>query len=229
MTWRRQVADFRLPLLFSIALHLFCLAGGAPRSLPLALPETSLQAVLTDGRKQEVAEQPVPTPVHQPSGDRPSAKQTRLAIAAERPSAVVPSALPAALLSAPGPSAEAALSPGSPSLRAEAAAAPAPTSESISADGLRQYRLALAREARRLKRYPPLARERGWEGTAQIAAVFASAAEPTVALAHSSGHAALDEQALLMITRAVQSAELPESLRGRQFRVLVPVQFSLDD
>jgi protein TonB len=52
--------------------------------------------------------------------------------------------------------------------------------------------------ARRFKRYPPLARERGWEGTVEVA------------LNVRSGRT------------------LPEGLRGGGFRVLLPVRFSLE-
>lgn len=102
--------------------------------------------------------------------------------------------------------------------------------EALSADGLRQYRLVLAREARRFKRYPAYARERGWEGDVIIMLTGTSVLEvPSVSLDKSSGHAALDEQALEIMRRAVSQAALPESLRGRRFRIAVPIQFRLDD
>ena len=107
--------------------------------------------------------------------------------------------------------------------------ATAPPAEGISADGLRRYRLALAREARRFKRYPPLARERGWEGTAEVVAIFGDSLPPRVVLEKSSDHAVLDQQAVAMITQAVQAAELPDSLRGRNFRLVIPVRYGLDD
>jgi protein TonB len=103
------------------------------------------------------------------------------------------------------------------------------TREGVSADDLRQYRLSLAISARRFKRYPALARERGWEGTAEVALdVNALLPVPEVVLVRSSGRGVLDEQALEMMTQAARVTNLPQSLNGRDFRVLLPVQFSLE-
>lgn len=123
----------------------------------------------------------------------------------------------------------------------QSAVAPAPTtaalatpstllSEGVSADELRQYRVALAIAARRFKRYPPLARERGWQGSVEVALSSSnSAPRPQLTLSRSSGHVALDEQALAMIEQAAANTLLPEDLRGRNFRLLLPIEFSLDD
>lgn len=99
----------------------------------------------------------------------------------------------------------------------------------LSAEGLRQYRYALAREARRNRQYPAIARSRGWEGTAEVVVSINGSGVPTVGLAKSSGFDVLDEQALAMMGRAVLVALLPEALRGYAFSVPVPVQFSLND
>ena len=102
--------------------------------------------------------------------------------------------------------------------------------EGVSPDDLREYRLALAVAARRFKRYPTLARERGWEGRVEVAVTVSSWQRgPQSSLVHSSGHAALDEQALSMIAQASATTMLPESLKGRDFRVLLPIEFTLDD
>jgi protein TonB len=109
------------------------------------------------------------------------------------------------------------------------ASASALARDGVSADDLRQYRISLAIAARRFKRYPSLARERGWEGTAEIAlTVIAHLPEPDVTLLRSSGHVALDRQAQEMMAQAARAAVLPESLKGRDFRIVLPVQFSLD-
>lgn len=100
----------------------------------------------------------------------------------------------------------------------------------ISVDGLRQYRLNLAREARRFKRYPELARERGWEGVVVVVVnTAAGAAAPLVSLSQSSGFDQLDQAALELLETAVQTAVLPESLHGRQFGLTLPVDYRLDD
>jgi protein TonB len=102
--------------------------------------------------------------------------------------------------------------------------------ESVSPDDLRQYRVALAIAARRFKRYPPLARERGWEGRVEVAVSMSSSLPvPKMSLVRSSGHALLDEQAVSMVERASAATALPDGLRGRGFRVLLPIEFSMED
>ena len=110
--------------------------------------------------------------------------------------------------------------------RSVAVAAP----ESISTNDLSELRMSLSTAARRFKNYPRLARERGWEGTVDVALVFsAHSPYPDVNLARSSGRAILDEQALELVGRAARATTLPAGLRGREFRVSLPVKFSLED
>lgn len=98
------------------------------------------------------------------------------------------------------------------------------------AAGLRQYRLALAGEARRFRRYPEEARRAGIAGTAEVRLTVAAAGVPRhVELAKSSGHAALDAAALEMLDRAAEHARLPALLQGRSFAVLLPVVFEVQD
>jgi protein TonB len=105
-----------------------------------------------------------------------------------------------------------------------------PPQDGVDAEDVKQYRFALGGNARRFKRYPALARERGWEGAVEIALVFRRLhLEPIVSLVGSSGKKILDDQALEMIRRAVLQTELPERLKGRDFRIIEEVVFSLDD
>lgn len=136
-----------------------------------------------------------------------------------------------AAVAAPSTAAEPARFPASGSEATPgAAAASALAGEAVSADDLRQYRMALAIAARRFKRYPPLARERGWQGRVEIAVrISAWQRVPQLALSQSSGHAALDEQALAMIEQAALSTLVPERLQGRDFQVLLPIEFSLEE
>ncbi|GHU37039.1 hypothetical protein AGMMS50256_34450 [Betaproteobacteria bacterium] len=100
----------------------------------------------------------------------------------------------------------------------------------VSADDVRQYRLALRANARRFKRYPPLARERGWEGTVEITLDFRhSGVEPVLSITGSSGKTILDEQALETLRQAVRQTELPEGLKGRDFRMPQEISFSLEN
>ena len=97
--------------------------------------------------------------------------------------------------------------------------------EGADADGLRQYRLALAREARRFKRYPERALLAGIGGTAEVRVEQAAGALPVARLAHSSGDEALDAAALNMMREAAPRTLIPEPLRGRSFSVSLPVIF----
>ena len=114
-------------------------------------------------------------------------------------------------------------------------AAPASTAgvgqaEQLNLDGVRQYRLNLAREARRFKRYPDLARERHWEGiVVLVVTTVAGGKVPQVTLSQSSGFDLLDQAALELLELAVQTAVLPENLRGHQFGLTLPIHYRLDD
>lgn len=105
-----------------------------------------------------------------------------------------------------------------------------PPQDGVDAEDVKQYRFALGGNARRFKRYPALARERGWEGTVEIALVFRRLPpEPAISLVGSSGKKILDDQALEMIRQAVRQTDLPERLKGRDFRIVEEVVFSLED
>ena len=106
----------------------------------------------------------------------------------------------------------------------------APPKDEVSPDGVRQYRLNLAREARRFKRYPPLARQRGWEGVVIVlVSTVASGLVPQVSLGQSSGFELLDQEALELVSQAAHTATVPESLRNRQFGLTLPIHYRLDE
>ncbi|UCV08843.1 hypothetical protein [Dechloromonas denitrificans] len=99
-----------------------------------------------------------------------------------------------------------------------------------SEDGVRQYRLSLARAARSYKQYPASAREGALEGDVVVtvsAAVGVGA--PVVALGRSSGQPLLDSLALDLMVKATAQAPLPDILRGKQFVISVPVQYRQND
>jgi len=98
------------------------------------------------------------------------------------------------------------------------------------AEGLGEYRLGLAREARRFKRYPTVARENAWTGVVVLMIQgAASSAVPMVSIDQSSGHAVLDAQALEMLEKATRLATLPDSLKGKRFAISLPIHYRLDD
>lgn len=99
----------------------------------------------------------------------------------------------------------------------------------IDADGLRQYRLALAREARRYKHYPERAMLAGIGGTAQVRIdIGVDGSVRSARLAESSGNDSLDAAAVAMVRQAAPRALLPEMLRGRAFPVTLPIIFNPD-
>jgi protein TonB len=97
-------------------------------------------------------------------------------------------------------------------------------------DGLRGYRLAVAGQARRFKRYPAQALASGWEGSADVRLeVGGDGRAQAATLSRSSGHDLLDRAALAMIDAGAERARVPESLRGRTFAIVLPVVFNLGD
>lgn len=105
----------------------------------------------------------------------------------------------------------------------------APTDHGPDAAGLRQYRLALAGEARRFRSYPEAARRAGMAGIAEVRVLVNGGAQRQTELARSSGHALLDTAALDMLRAAAARTTLPESLRGQEFAVLLPVVFEVEE
>lgn len=107
------------------------------------------------------------------------------------------------------------------------------SSASPPADGLRTYRLALGREARRLKmeydrKYTRLEQEwrTGAEGRVEMN-IHMTSAGASVSLTRSSGYPRLDEQAMTMIEHAVRQTALPDSLRGHSFLLPVALEFQI--
>jgi protein TonB len=105
----------------------------------------------------------------------------------------------------------------------------APTDHGPDAAGLRQYRLALAGEARRFRSYPEAARREGMAGTAEVRVSVGAGVQRQTELVRSSGHAMLDTAALGMLRAAAARTALPESLRGQEFAVLLPVVFEVEE
>jgi protein TonB len=122
--------------------------------------------------------------------------------------------------------------PGKDSL-ASVAAAPAPFAadgDGVDADALRSYRMSLALQARRFKRYPEQAQAGGWSGVAEVRLAIAQGGRPVGAeVSKTSGYAALDRAALAMIDAAAQVAPVPVGLQDRRFAVVLPVVFNLDE
>lgn len=158
---------------------------------------------------------------------------------AERPPVIAappaPSAQPAPSV-APQPAqrsepAVAAAPPqGGASQPAQASGAPSTASAASDATTIGQYRVQLIELAGRYKRYPRIAQDNNWTGTAEVRLVIgADGAIAELNVRKASGHSVLDKEALNMIRTAFGKLPLPASLRGKAFSVDVPVVFSLKD
>ncbi len=115
----------------------------------------------------------------------------------------------------------------------EAASTPAPSAERTMAGGvdanlIEKYRLALMDAARRYRRYPIHAMERGWQGRVEVRLVVGSNGEIRSALIKkSSNYQILDDQALDMVKKGTGQEPIPSALRGREFTLDIPVIFEL--
>lgn len=101
--------------------------------------------------------------------------------------------------------------------------------EGVSADGLRRYRLSLATQARRFKRYPAQALAAGWVGTVEIFLAVDSMGRAAATVNKSSGHEVLDRAAQAMIEAGAERAPVPDTLQGKAFSLVLPVVFNLND
>ena len=206
-------------LMISLALHFLLL-------WPAALPRTGMetgQAPLLATLRAEAVPEPSPPPAQRGTPVSGKASHARSA-AAEQPVAAAALARPAPA----GLAEQAAASPGAAAAEAATGRAAAEAGEGPDAEGLRAYRIGLAREARAHRRYPPLARERGWTGTAEVRVDVSPGGQPWQGLlARSSGHEGLEREAVLLMRNAAATTVLPDSLRGREFAVRMPVTFDI--
>jgi len=223
--------SLRRAFLVSILTHLAVLF---PLRNTMLLPEPSGHAVPDPIEALLVAapvrqSQTLPYESLAPPAERtePAAANTLAKPRRERKSTVLPSPARSTVTDDVAVTERAAVAAGTRSQTASPAAVPA---EDVSLDGVRQYRLNLAREARRFKDYPRVARERGWEGVVVVVVnTVAGVAVPVVDLSQSSGFDSLDQAALDLVGQAVGTATMPETLRGRQFALTLPIHYRLDE
>jgi len=202
-------------------------AAGEPRP---AVPEVTKRIEPEPVRpKPEARPQPetprpvIPTPLSGPGPEPAVARAPEVpaapALPAE-PSASAPSgSAPGASAAGPAEAQSAAGSPGAGTTR----------SGSDADTGTRdQYRLALIVTARRYKRYPAQAMDKGWQGKVEIRLVVgANGTLQSTLIKASSGYEILDNQALDMVKKAKPLTPIPAALRGREFTVDIPVIFDL--
>lgn len=152
----------------------------------------------------------------------------------QRPVDPVPMAAPE--VAEPAPAQAPTPEPAAPSSVASVSPAAVPSDapaklpqETIDPSLFDAYRLALIDAAKRYKRYPVRAMERGWEGRVEIRVVVdANGAIKNVLVKSSSRYQVLDDQALEMVRKAFSAlAQIRPAPRGREFTVDVPVVFEL--
>ena len=229
----------RHAIVASLLVHLLLLWPAGLRVLTKDTP-TMLQATLR---------RPPPSPLlAPPQSPRPTPRAATPAPARPQPESRVlerpqPPSVPQLLASPADLQAKVPARSEPAPVLAEAIAAPGGVAGSVGAslvtdanvsgeavDGLRGYRLALATQARRFKRYPAQAMASGWAGSVDIRVEVGSDGRPRPAtVLRSSGHELLDRAALAMIDAGALRARLPDSLRGKAFAVVLPVVFNLDD
>lgn len=227
----------RYAVVASLLLHLLLLWPTAPRLLTDTAPAL-LHAAL---RPLSVPSQPLPPPKSSPRtvAPVPTAPIAPQALEQSKPTSVPQTPVVSAekaLMPTPMPASPARtaapLVPARPTAPGAVAAIliSEATASGTVLDGLRGYRLAVASQARRFKRYPAQAMAAGWAGSTEIRLEVASDGQPRDAtVTRSSGHQPLDRAAQAMIDAGAQRASVPESLRGKAFAVVLPVVFNLQD
>jgi protein TonB len=118
--------------------------------------------------------------------------------------------------------------------------APAPPAETVSkipdivpqeqlTQHLESYSSLLANAIAKYKQYPKIAQMRGWQGTV-IAdlEIDSKGTVISIKIKKSSTYEVLDNEAFEMIRKASPFPAPPESLRGKNFNVLVPISFKLE-
>ena len=103
-----------------------------------------------------------------------------------------------------------------------------PSQDDINA-ALGQYGSTLGRAIAKHKQYPKIAQMRGWQGDCLLdLKLDGSGNVLSASVKESSGHEALDNQALEMARKAAPFPAPPDVLRDRSFNLTVPVSFKLE-
>jgi periplasmic protein TonB len=96
-------------------------------------------------------------------------------------------------------------------------------------DAIGEYAGTLGRAIAKHKQYPRIATMRGWQGEVLLdLKIDGSGNVLSAKVRESSGHDALDNQALEMVRKASPFPAPPEALRSRSFNITVPVSFKLE-
>lgn len=107
---------------------------------------------------------------------------------------------------------------------------PKPVAVSQDLDAARNsYGSQLFRELAKYKQYPRLAQMKGWQGIVKLELQMdASGNVASSNILESSGYEALDKQALEMLRKATPLPLPPEALRGKEFKIVIPIAFKME-
>src|SRR2546423_1468828 len=217
-------------ILFSLAVHglvLFGLPGLRDAAKRAALIPAPIVAHLVEPAPP-AAPEPVQTPPQSPQppiakprpAPKPLAKPERSVPLAPLESAAPAEPAPPAAPTAPA-AATAEAQPSGPVASVAPSADPDPGS-------LARFRLEIISIPGRFKRYPRVAIDNNWEGTAEVRLTFtADGRRSSIVIVKSSGHEVLDQQALDTISKAF--VPVPPALRGKEFSLEIPVIYNLKD
>jgi protein TonB len=91
------------------------------------------------------------------------------------------------------------------------------------------YGRNLQRLCERNKHYPAIAIRRSWQGSGSVIVKFSAGGKLlSIAIKQSTGQKALDDQALEMVRKSLADLPLPSQMKGRAFKISVPVDFKLE-
>jgi len=190
-----------------------------PQTAPAAQAE-QLPAPPPEPPPPVIKPTPKPSPIAKPE---PKIASKPAPVAPVQPAPAAPEAAPstpAPPVSAPAPGPVAKVDPQ-----------PGPArGDSVDTGSLARYRVDVASQARRFKRYPRVAMDNSWEGRVVVGVtVRANGVNASYSILVSSGHEILDKQAVDMVAKARPRAEIPPALRGREFTFEIPVTFDLKE
>ncbi len=202
----------------SIAIHLTMMVGLPEFNRPLLIPEVMNVTILSSPIQQPIEKNETPEPIK----PEPLKKVEPIQKIQKKITPIIDKN--ATTVAEPMP---------------KEVAAPAPT-EVISkipnvvpqeqvTEYIESYSSLLANAIAKYKQYPKIAQMRGWQGTV-IADLEIDSKGSVIStkIKKSSTYEVLDNEALEMIRKASPFPAPPESLRGKNFNVLVPISFKLE-
>ena len=229
-----------LALGLSLVLHATAWHWARLPAVTIDLPEAALAVAIVEKPAAPPPQPPVAVPAETVAPPRTEPVKPLPTMRKAAPPRVAPAPAPAQASAPPAsdapardpvlvakpetpPAAEFTVPPPPPPPVAKAVEPQAPSPDAVAGYG-RSVSQALARH----REYPRLALMRGWEGATTLRLRVAPGGKLAEASVHqSSGHEVLDDQALAMVRRLGSLPLPPDSLRDREFAVLVPVVFQL--